>query len=164
VAQYNDIVYWSKQADWRFQVTTPNASSWYVYVAINTQNGPVVLEIPPAEGAGLFGSMNDAWQIPRSDVGPNGADQGKGGKYLLLHPGYKEAVPSGYFPVRFDTYNGSSFLRAIPVTPSEADVAKALDLVKKPRMSPLAQAANPPPQRHIDMAGKLFAAIARFDD
>jgi hypothetical protein len=163
-AKYNDIVYWSQQADWKFQVTTPNASSWYVYIAINTQDGPVVLDLPPAVGAGLFGSMNDAWQIPQADVGPAGEDQGKGGKYLLLPPGYTEAVPAGYIPVRFNTYNGYSILRAIPATTSDADVAKALDLVKKTRVYALAQAANPPPQRHIDMAGKLFDGIARFDD
>src|SRR5262245_33092894 len=98
VAQYNDIVYWSKQADWRFQVTTPNASSWYVYVAINTQNGPVVLEIPPAEGAGLFGSMNDAWQIPRSDVGPNGADQERAASICCCPPGTRKRFPPVTFP------------------------------------------------------------------
>ncbi len=162
-AKYNDIVYWSKQADWKFQITTPNASSWYVYIAINTKNGPVVLDIPPADGAGLFGSMNDAWQIPQADVGPTGLDQGKGGKYLLLPPDYKETVPAGYFPVQFDTYNGYSILRAIPVTTSPEDVAKALDLVKKARMYPLAQASNPPQQSYIDMAGKLFDGVARFD-
>jgi hypothetical protein len=162
-AKYNDIVYWSKQADWKFQVTTPNASSWYVYIAINTKQGPVVLDIPPASGAGLFGSMNDAWQIPQADVGPTGLDQGKGGKYLLLPPGYKGQIPSGYFPIQFDTYNGYSILRAIPVTTSADDVAKALDLVKKTKMYLLSQASNPPQQRHIDMAGKLFNGVARFD-
>jgi len=163
-AQYSDIVYWSTQADWKLQVTTPNASSWYVYIAINTKDGPVVLDLPPAVGAVLFGSMNDAWQIPQADVGPAGEDQGQGGKYLLLPPGYTEAVPAGYIPVRFKTYNGYSILRAIPATTSDADVAKALDLVKQTRVYALAQAANPPPQRHIDMAGKLFDGIARFDD
>jgi hypothetical protein len=163
-ASYNDIVYWSRQADWKFQMTTPNASSWYVYIAINTKDGPVVLDIPPAEGAGLFGSMNDAWQIPRADVGPRGLDAGMGGKYLLLPPGYDDAVPSGYLPVPFDTYNGYSILRAIPVTTSGPDVAKALELVRKTRMYPLAKAGSPPPQRYIDMAGKLFDGIQRFDD
>jgi hypothetical protein len=163
-AKYNDIVYWSKPADWRLQVTTPNASSYYVYIAINTKDGPLVLDLPPAVGAGLFGSMNDAWQAPQADVGLAGEDQGKGGKYLLLSPGYNQAVPAGYIPVRFGTYNGYSILRAIPATSSAEDVAKALDLVKKTRVYPLAQAANPPPQRHIDMAGKLFAGIAAFDD
>jgi hypothetical protein len=163
-AKYNDIVYWSKQADWKLQVTTPNASSWYVYIAINTKDGPQVLDLPPAIGAGLFGSMNDAWQVPMADVGPQGEDQGMGGKYLLLPPGYDQPVLSGYIPVRFSTYNGYSILRAIPATTSPEDVAKALDLVKKTRVYSLAQAANPPPQRHIDMAGKLFDGIAGFDD
>jgi hypothetical protein len=163
-AKYNDIVYWSKQADWRLQVTTPNASSWYVYVAINTANGPQVIDIPAAEGAGLFGSMNDAWQAPMADVGPEGEDKGQGAKYLLLPPGYKDAVPDGFIPLRFNTYNGYSILRAIPVTTSEADVAKALDLVKKTRVYSLSRAKNPPPQRHIDMAGRLFDGIAPFDD
>jgi hypothetical protein len=161
---YNDVVYWSKPADWRLQVTTPNASSYYVFIAINTKNGPLVLDLPPAVGAGLFGSMNDAWQAPMADVGPAGEDQGKGGRYLLLPPGHSEAVPVGYFPVRFKTYNGYSILRAISATSSAEDVAKALDLVKQTRVYPLAQAANPPPQRHIDMAGKLFDGIAVFDD
>ena len=30
------------------------------------------------------------------DVGPAGVDKGKGGKYLILPPGYKEQVPDGY--------------------------------------------------------------------
>ena len=39
-----------------------------------------------------------------------------------------------------------------------------LDLVKKTRVYALAQASNPPGQRHIDIAGKLFDGIAIFDD
>ncbi len=163
-ARYNDIVYWSKPADWRFQITTPNASSYYVYFHINMKDGPVVLELPPAIGAGMFGSLLDAWQAPQADVGPAGDDQGRGGKYLLLPPGYKKTVPAEYIPVRFETYNGYSFLRAIPATSKETDVAKALDLVKKIRLYPLAQLINPPMQRHIDMAGRLFDGIVRFDE
>jgi hypothetical protein len=84
--------------------------------------------------------------------------------WLLLPPGYNEPIPSDYIPVRFNTYNGYSILRAIPVTNAPKDVAKALELVKETRVYRLAQAANPPPQRHIDMAGKLFDGIAAFDD
>src|SRR5687768_3567436 len=43
-AKYNDIVYWSKPADWKVQLTTPNASSYYVYFNFNTKDGPVVLD------------------------------------------------------------------------------------------------------------------------
>jgi hypothetical protein len=42
----------------------------------------MVLEIPPAEeGASITGSMDDAWQTAREDVGPAGVDKGKGGKF-----------------------------------------------------------------------------------
>jgi hypothetical protein len=162
--KYNDIAFFSRQADWKFQITTPNASSWYVYIPIYLKYGPIVIDIPPALGAGLFGSMNDAWQAPEADVGPTGEDGGKGGKYAVLPPGYHQPLPPGYFPVRMKTYNGYSFLRAIPQTTSAEDVAKALELVKKVRVYLLAQAANPPPQRFIDIAGKLFDGVAYFDE
>jgi hypothetical protein len=32
------------------------------------------------------------------------------------------------------------------------------------RVYPLAQAGSPPPSRHIDIPGKLFDAIIRYDD
>jgi hypothetical protein len=162
--KYNDIAFFSRQADWRFQITTPNASSWYVYIPINLKNGPIVLEIPPAVGAGLFGNVNDAWQTPEADVGPTGEDGGKGGKYALLPPAFDGVVPTGYLPVRMKTYNGYSFLRAIPQTTASEDVAKALALVKQVRVYPLAQASNPQPQRFIDIAGKLFRGLVSFDE
>jgi len=76
-ANYNDVVFWSKPSDWMNQTTTPNTSTHYVYFNFNTKEGPVVVEIPPAVEAGLFGSLLDAWQVPLADVGPAGEDQGK---------------------------------------------------------------------------------------
>jgi hypothetical protein len=162
-AAYNDVVFLSKPADWRFQVATPNASSRYAYTHFNLKDGPIVYEIPAAVGAGLYGSMNDAWQTPLADVGPAGDDQGNGGKYLLIPPDYTEPEPAGYFTVRFATYNGYSALRASPVSSSDADVTTALDLIKQIKLYPLSQASSPPPQRHIDIAGLVFDAIPRFD-
>jgi hypothetical protein len=132
-AKYNDICYFSKPAEWRFQVTTPNASTNYVYFNFNLKDGPVVVEVPAAVGAGLLGSMVDAWDVAMTDIGPAGADQGKGGKYLLLPPGYTGDVPSGYFAFRSPTYNGYALYRAIRAGDSEAEVAAALALVKKLR-------------------------------
>jgi hypothetical protein len=34
-AKYNDILYLSKPSDWKFQFTTPNASTHYVYFNFN---------------------------------------------------------------------------------------------------------------------------------
>ena len=61
-AKYGDICYFSTPADRKFQVTTPNSSSLYVYLNYNVKDGPWVLEVPAAVGVGLFGSINDAWQ------------------------------------------------------------------------------------------------------
>jgi hypothetical protein len=164
-AKYNDIVFWSKPSDWQNQTTTPNASARYVYLNFNTQpDGPVVLEIPAALGAGLFGTLLDAWQVPLADVGPAGQDQGKGGKYLLLPPDFKGDAPAGYIVVRSQTYNGYALFRAIPKTSSDEDVAGAIALVKQLRLYPLSKAGAPPEQRFIDMAGRMFDGIVRMDE
>jgi hypothetical protein len=163
-ARYNDICYFSRPADWHFQVTTPNASTNYVYFNFNLKDGPVVVEVPAAVGAGLLGSMVDAWDVAMTDIGPAGADQGKGGKYLLLPPGYTGDVPSGYFAFRSPTYNGYALYRAIRAGDSEAEVAAALALVKKLRVYRLAQAASPPEQRFIDIHGKTFDGLPVYDE
>ena len=77
-----DIVFWSRPSDWKFQFTTPNASTRYVYFQFNQKDGPIVLDVPAAVGAGLFGSVVDAWQVPLADVGPAGDDGSKGGKIV----------------------------------------------------------------------------------
>ena len=163
-AKYGDIVYLSKPADWQFQLTTPNSSSLYSYLNYNLKDGPFVLELPTAAGAGLFGSILDAWQVPLADAGPDGEDQGEGGKYLLLGPDFKGHPPPGYFAVRSDTRNGYAAFRAIPKTRSDEDTVKALALIRQIRLYPLTQDANSTATRYIDVAGKLFDGIVRMDD
>jgi hypothetical protein len=163
-ADYGDILYFSKPADWKFQITTPNSSSLYVYFNFNLDEGAVVIDVPPARGAGLFGSILDAWQTPIADIGPEGEDKGEGGKYLLLPPEVEGEPPAGYLPLRFSTYNGYALFRAIPKSKSDEDTAAALALVRRLRQYLLAEASNPPDQRHIDIAGELFEGIASYDD
>jgi hypothetical protein len=163
-AKYNDICYFSTPADWRLQVTTPNASTNYVYFNFNLKDGPIVVEIPAAVGAGLLGSMVDAWDTPMADIGPAGEDKGKGGKYLLLPPDFKGEPPPGFFTLRCSTYNGYALYRAIRSGSTAVDVAASLALVKKLRVYPLAQQGSPPEQRFIDIHGKTFDGIANFDE
>src|SRR5580700_3220792 len=83
----NQIVYWSRLPDWKNQTLTPNPDTIYLMPFINTRDaGPMVLEIPPAEGGSITGTVMDAWQAPLEDVGPAGADEGSGGRYLILPP------------------------------------------------------------------------------
>ena len=48
----------------------------------------------------MLGAINDMWYRWVIDVGITGPDKGKGGKYLLLPPGYKGKVPKGYIVVQ----------------------------------------------------------------
>jgi hypothetical protein len=70
-------------------------------VWLNTKEAPLVIELPP-NGLGF---VDDFWFRWDGDVGVTGAGKGKGGKYLLLPPGYKGPVPEGYFVLRSPTYN-----------------------------------------------------------
>ena len=93
----NQIVYWSRLPDWKIQTLTPNPDVIYLMPFFNTKDvGPMVLEIPPADGGSITGTIMDAWQAALEDVGPAGVDKGKGGKYLILPPGYKGEPPDGY--------------------------------------------------------------------
>jgi hypothetical protein len=57
------------------------------------RDGPVVVDSPPA----AYGVADDYWQRPVVEIGPFGPDKGRGGKFLLVPPGYKGELPEGYF-------------------------------------------------------------------
>jgi hypothetical protein len=82
-------------------ILTPNYTTPYIGTFIDTQeSGPIVVEIP----AGLMaGMVLDMWQRVLGDLGVVGPDQGKGGKYLILPPGYEKVSPEGYFVVQATT-------------------------------------------------------------
>ncbi|HEY4090499.1 MAG TPA: DUF1214 domain-containing protein [Luteibacter sp.] len=163
-ARYNDIAFFSSPPDWKFQTTTPNASTHYIYSAYSTQrDGPIVLEVPPAVGAGLYGQLCDMWDVPLNIVGPGGDDKGQGGKYLILPPDVDVETPAGYIPVRSSTFGGFWLMRTIAQSASTSDQDAAVALLKKIRMYPLAQNNHPPEQRFVDASGKAWNGIPRMD-
>ena len=86
----NQIVYWSRPVSWKNQTLTPNPDTIYVMPFFDTTDvGPVVMEIPPAGSGVIVGSIDDCWQTAIQDVGPDGADRGAGGKYLILPPDHE---------------------------------------------------------------------------
>src|SRR5262245_61391014 len=124
---WNQMVYWSRPFGWKNQTLTRNPDTIYVFPFFNTRDaGPIVLEIPPAgEEGSITGSIDDAWQCALEDVGPAGVDKGKGGKYLILPPAYKDKVPNGYIALPSETYTGFGALRSNIKSLSDADVARA---------------------------------------
>ena len=160
----NQIVYWSRLPDWKNQTLTPNPDSIYLMPFFNTKDvGPVVLEIPPADEGSITGSIMDCWQTALEDVGPAGVDGGKGGKYLILQPDYKDPVPAGYIALPSGNYQGYALLRSILSSGSEEDVAKAVAYGKRIKLYPLSQAANPPSTIFVDAIDAVFDATIPYD-
>jgi hypothetical protein len=139
-AGYNVLPIWKKRLDAKTLVTTPNSDVIYAmsYVDLG-RDGPLVFEAPP----NLQGILLDFWQRPipvdggkfAGDVGLPGPDTGKGGKFLILPPGYAEDVPSGYYVYRSSTNNVFIFLRAFYQDPENLEPAVAL--IEKSRVYPL---------------------------
>lgn len=161
---WNQVVYWSRLPDWKNQTLTPNPDVIYVMPFYNTSNGPVVLEVPAANGGSITGSIDDGWQTAVEDVGPAGVDKGKGGKYLILPPGHDAPVPAGYLAMQSPTVAGYALLRSNIGTGSEAEIANAVRYARTIRMYPLSQASNPPETRFIDAADIVFDSTIPYDE
>ncbi len=161
-AKDNQLVHWSRPSDWKNQLLTPNTDAIYFMPFFNTkETGPVVLEIPAATDGTIVGSIMDCWQKALEDVGPAGVDAGKGGKYLILPPGYKGEIPVGYIVLPSDNYKGYALLRSIPATNSEADIAKAVEYAKKIKLYPL---SKPGEQTvFVDVTERVFDATIPYD-
>jgi hypothetical protein len=163
-ADFNQIVYWSGLPDWKNQTLTPNPDVIYLMPFFNLKDvGPVVLEIPPADDGAMVGSIMDSWQSALEDVGPAGVDKGKGGKYLMLPPGYTGKTPAGYISLPCDTYHGYGLLRSVLNSGSNADIAKAIAYAKRIELYPLSQAATPAQTKFADAMGQVFDATIPYD-
>jgi hypothetical protein len=143
---YTDVI-WENLVDSKTVELTANDNTIYSFIWLDTHKGPLVVEIPPM----VLGLIDDFWYRWVADVGITGADKGKGGKYLILPPGYKGEVPDGYFVVRPSTYGNwmpfRSFLVDGSTKPGVEAVKKALKIYQ------LADAANPPQMKFVNVSG-----------
>lgn len=143
--------------DARSLFLTANSTTMYCMAEIDVENGPVVVEIPP----GVLGPINDAFFRFVVDVGRTGPDQGKGGKYLIVHRDYKGEIPEGYFVARTSTYRNLLFFRAFVVNNDLA--ATAAGIKRAFRMYPLVSAASPPQQDFVNLSGKKMNTVHAND-
>ena len=161
----NQIAYWSRPVNWKNQTLTPNPDTIYLMPFYDTRKGPVVLEIPPAIGGSITGSIDEAWQNALADVGPAGVDKGKGGKYLIVPPGYTAKVPNGYIPLRSQTYQGFALLRSNLKSGSDADIATAVAYGKRVKFYPLTEAgkAGGPRTTFVDAYDVMYDSTIPYD-
>ena len=160
----NEVLYWSRPADANNQTLTPNPDCIYFLTFYNTKTvGPVVIELPAADGGSFAGSIMTFWQMPLADVGPDGEDKGKGGKYLVLPPDFKGSAPAGYIVLKSDTYAGYALLRSNLISHSDADIAKSNTYGKRIKFYPLSAATHPPDTKFSDASPVLFDSTIKYD-
>jgi len=152
----NQVVIFDKLMDSKSLTMTSNTSTLYASLFLNpAKEGPIVLELPP----NLLGMFNDMWFEYVTDLGFIGPDKGKGGKYLILPPGYEGHVPSGYYVVKSPTNKIYCFVRGSTANGLEAGVK----LIKTMKIYPLAEKNNPEPIEWISGSNKYFSFIPPND-
>ena len=136
---------------------TGNTDSIYNLMWLDTKDGPLVIETPP----NILGIIDTHWFEYVGDVGNAGPDRGKGGKYLLLPPGYKGKVPKGYFVLHTATYGNLFFWRGFL---DKGSTKTAVNNTKNfAKVYKLSDAKNPPPMKFINVSGKIFNTIHAND-
>ena len=141
------VVIWEDLADPKTLLLTSNAETVYALTHLALQSdGPTVVEAPP----NMLGFLMDGLQRYLTDIGPMGKDQGKGGKYLVLPPGFSGDVPEGYFAVQSPTYSVNLSLRGFQVN---GKTDQAVGLMKQIKVYPLAKVLAPPPMEFMNGSG-----------
>ena len=76
-------------------VFTPNSDTRYAGLPFDlSETGPMVVELPAGP---IMAVVNDMNQLYVMDMGLPGPDKGKGGKHIILPPGYTGNIPPGYY-------------------------------------------------------------------
>jgi hypothetical protein len=153
----NRIAIFEQLLDSQTLVVTANTSTLYAYTFTDlAEDGPTVIEIPP----GMLGFLNDAWQRFVGNMGVTGPDEGKGGKYLVVPPGYAGDIPDGYFLLKPATNRNFLFLRgsiAKGLEPAVENITSDLSVY------PLKDAANPAATEFVNMSNKAFNTVFPSD-
>ena len=110
---------------------TLNSDTPYGGVLLDLKDGPLVVELPPGPLLGAVLDINQRWVM---DMGLPGPDAGKGGKHLLLPPGYKGEAPAGYYVGRSTSFRTVAGMRSLP---DKGDVAGAIERLKTIKVYPL---------------------------
>ncbi|QEY33284.1 DUF1254 domain-containing protein [Synechococcus sp. RSCCF101] len=137
---------------------TANTTSVYMFSWLQLGDEPMVIETPP----NVLGFINDHWFRYVVDFGNLGPDKGKGGKFLILPPGYSGPVPAGYNVARTNTYGNWVLWRGYQ---DNGTTDKAIQATKERfRIYPLSQKDNPPEMTFKNASGMFMNTIHRMDE
>ena len=151
----NQVILFDRLMDSNPLFLTGNTDTVYASAFLDLEaDGPTVVEIPPGAGPG---TVNDAYFRFVVDMGAPGPDRGKGGKYLILPPGYEGEVPDGYFTAKSTSWVNWLILRGFLVD-GKPDAANKM-WKEGLKIYPLAAAKKPPAMKFISGSERPFNTI-----
>jgi hypothetical protein len=96
---------------------TPNSDTPYAAIPMDLGAGPMTVELPPGPLIGVFNDLNFRWIM---DMGVPGPDGGKGGKHVIVPPGYTGKLPDDHFAGHATTNRVFGIIRSMPIGGDEA--------------------------------------------
>jgi hypothetical protein len=127
---------------------TLNSDTPYGPIQLDLRAGPFVIELPAGPLIGAALDINQRWI---ADMGIPGPDEGKGGKHLILPPGYKDKVPDGYYVWKSPTNRMILAVRSLPV---KGDVKGAMERLQTIKVHPLNPPAGWTDPKWVDLTDK----------
>ena len=115
---------------------TLNSDTPYAPLPLDLRDGPMVIELPPGPLICVAMDVNQRWV---ADMGLPGPDQGRGGRHVILPPGYHGDIPEGYHAGWSTSYRVLGGIRALLVG---GDVKAATELLTTVKVRPLNPAAG----------------------
>ncbi len=159
----NKICIWDNLMDSKSLLLTGNTSTMYAVGFLDLlKDGPTVIDLPP----GILGILDDMAFRYMTDLGVAGPDKGKGGKFLVLPPGYQGDVPEGYFVVSSQTSGVWVFMRgyldkSLPL--ERAIPAASANIRDHLKVYPLSLKDDQPAMEFINVSGKNMNTILPND-
>lgn len=124
---------------------TLNSDTPYGGVLLDLHVGPLVIELPPGPLLGAALDFSQRWIM---DMGLPGPDAGKGGRHLLVPPGYDGDVPAGHYIGKATSFRVIAGIRSLP---ANGDVAAATERLKTIKVRPLNAMASWREPEWLDM-------------
>jgi hypothetical protein len=147
------VVLFESLMDSKSLFLTANTESVYAWSWLNLKDGPMVLETPP----NVLGVIDDFWFRNVIDFGLVGPDKGKGGKFLILPPGYTGEIPEGYIVAHSPTFNNLFFWRGSLVNGDPKPAVESFKATVK--VYPLGKDASASKMTYVNGSGKEMNTI-----
>ena len=119
--------------------------------------GPVAIELPAGPYIGLLNDHHQRWIL---DMGIPGPDAGRGGRHLVLPPGFTGSAPAGFHSALSST---CKVLIAVRALPTEGGTGGAMAALRRVKVYPLSRPSAALP--FVDVTDRAFDATPlRWED